>query len=528
MEFWAGKVAIVTGASAGIGTATSKALVGHGVKVVGLARRMDKLQELAQELGKDKFYPLQCDVRKEEDIIKVFKWIEKTFGGASILVNNAGVISLSSVTGKKTATEEYRKVVETNLIAPAIFAREFSQSIKKRNVPGHIVNINSILGHYADTFTIPIGLYAPSKYGLTALGTGLRHEFIISKLKIKVTSVSPGFVMTEMVGPVPKHVLDNMPILQDKDIANAVIYALGTPQGVEIVEVTVMAQNEIIGVPAAMKRQYIGSKHLSFMDRWVGKVAIVTGASVGIGAAIAKSLVDHGVKVVGLSRRLDKLQELAKELDKDMFYPIECDLRKEEHIVNAFEWIQTKFGGADALINNAGVADQSMIIESPTEEYRKVLDTNVIAPAICVREFTQSIKQRKVFGHIININSMAGHFPESIHLPIGMYGASKSALNALSTEIRHEILQAQLNIKVTSISPGAVMTDMLRGVVKLQSIIDKIPTLKDKDIADAVIYALQTPQGVEVYDIFLMPQNSALGSSGRHLQPMEKKDTSLN
>ncbi|XP_054004161.1 farnesol dehydrogenase-like isoform X1 [Hylaeus anthracinus] len=260
MEFWAGKVAIVTGASAGIGTATSKALVGHGVKVVGLARRMDKLQELAQELGKDKFYPLQCDVRKEEDIIKVFKWIEKTFGGASILVNNAGVISLSSVTGKKTATEEYRKVVETNLIAPAIFAREFSQSIKKRNVPGHIVNINSILGHYADTFTIPIGLYAPSKYGLTALGTGLRHEFIISKLKIKVTSVSPGFVMTEMVGPVPKHVLDNMPILQDKDIANAVIYALGTPQGVEIVEVTVMAQNEIIGVPAAMKRQYIGSK----------------------------------------------------------------------------------------------------------------------------------------------------------------------------------------------------------------------------------------------------------------------------
>ncbi|XP_054004162.1 farnesol dehydrogenase-like isoform X2 [Hylaeus anthracinus] len=258
MEFWAGKVAIVTGASAGIGTATSKALVGHGVKVVGLARRMDKLQELAQELGKDKFYPLQCDVRKEEDIIKVFKWIEKTFGGASILVNNAGVISLSSVT--ETATEEYRKVVETNLIAPAIFAREFSQSIKKRNVPGHIVNINSILGHYADTFTIPIGLYAPSKYGLTALGTGLRHEFIISKLKIKVTSVSPGFVMTEMVGPVPKHVLDNMPILQDKDIANAVIYALGTPQGVEIVEVTVMAQNEIIGVPAAMKRQYIGSK----------------------------------------------------------------------------------------------------------------------------------------------------------------------------------------------------------------------------------------------------------------------------
>ncbi|XP_076181385.1 farnesol dehydrogenase-like [Ptiloglossa arizonensis] len=248
------------------------------------------------------------------------------------------------------------------------------------------------------------------------------------------------------------------------------------------------------------------------MDRWVGKVAIVTGASAGIGLVIAKSLVDHGVKVVGLARRLDKLQELKEELKKDMFYPIECDLRKEENILDTFKWIEKELNGADILINNAGIANATFIIDGPIEEHRKVLDINVIAPAICAREFSQSIKKRNVPGHIININSMAGHFAETIHTPIGMYAASKYALNALSMEIRHELIEAKLSIKVTNISPGAVLTDMLKNIVKSKAIVDKIPTLKEKDISDAVMYALGTPQSVEIYDVFLMPANSPVGS----------------
>ncbi|XP_015433449.1 PREDICTED: farnesol dehydrogenase-like [Dufourea novaeangliae] len=140
------------------------------------------------------------------------------------------------------------------------------------------------------------------------------------------------------------------------------------------------------------------------MNRWEGKVAIVSGTSVGIGAAIAKSLVGHGVKVVGLARRREKLEELVDALGDDKFYPIVCDLRKEEDIKEAFKWTEEELGGADILINNAGVADQSLIIETSTEEYHKVLDTNVIAPAICAREFSQSIRKRDVPGHIINVN----------------------------------------------------------------------------------------------------------------------------
>lgn len=114
MNRWNGKVAIVTGASSGIGESTTEALVKHGVKVVGLARRVDRLKELAVKLGKDKFYPIQCDLRKEEDILKALKWVEKELGGADILVNNAGVIAMSPVIGKVSLLFEIKSVQKKN------------------------------------------------------------------------------------------------------------------------------------------------------------------------------------------------------------------------------------------------------------------------------------------------------------------------------------------------------------------------------------------------------------------------------
>ncbi|XP_043265054.1 farnesol dehydrogenase-like [Colletes gigas] len=246
------------------------------------------------------------------------------------------------------------------------------------------------------------------------------------------------------------------------------------------------------------------------MERWAGKVAIVTGASTGIGAAIARSLVDNDVKVVGLARRMEKLQEVAGGLKKGMFHSIVCDVRKEEDILKAFEWTKKKFGGADILVNNAGVATQTSIIDTPTEEYRKIIDINVIAPAICAREFIQSIKERNGAGHIINISSLAGRHAECVKIPMGMYCASKYALNALTTELRHEIIYNKLNIKITIVSPGAVLTDMLKDIVKSDAILNNLPALKETDIADGVIYTLKTPQGAEVHDMLIMPQNTLL------------------
>ncbi|XP_015433466.1 PREDICTED: farnesol dehydrogenase-like [Dufourea novaeangliae] len=250
------------------------------------------------------------------------------------------------------------------------------------------------------------------------------------------------------------------------------------------------------------------------MERWSGKVAIVTGASSGIGAAITESLVEHGVKVVAVARRLNKLQELAANHGKDKIYPIQCDVTKEEEILRVFQWVKEKLGGADVLVNNAGALDITPIIDSPTEDFRRVVDTNLIAPAICSREFCQSVKKRNAYGHIININSIAGHYAEAIQTPIGIYGASKYGLTALTVELRNEVLQAKLRIRITNISPGTVLTDMFTNVAAGQIDLNKMIILRGKDIANSVVYALGTPEGAEIYQLTIVPDKSLVGLPG--------------
>ncbi|XP_076646771.1 uncharacterized protein LOC143355640 [Halictus rubicundus] len=527
MDQWSGKVALVSGSSSGIGAEISRSLVKHGVKVVGLARRSEKLEELATELGKDMFHPMKCDVSEEDDILRAFKWTELNLGGIDILVNNAGVAIMSMVID--TPTEVYRKTIDTNLIAPAICAREFAKSIKKRNACGHILNINSIAGHYPETFHVPIGLYGASKAGLLSLGAELRTEAMLSKLKMRVTSISPGAVLTDMLKEATKagdKIADMMPVLKEKDIADAVIYALSAPQSAEIYELTIVPQASTIGITKLTssilqdinKECGVNQMHnnvtstVSFkMEQWAGKVAIVTGASSGIGRDVVKSLVNHAVKVVGLARRIDKLQELAKQLGKDKFYPVQCDLVKEDDILRAFNWVEQNLGGANILVNNAGTICGIPIIESPTEQYRTVIDTNLIAPAICAREFAKSIKKRKTRGHIININSITGHYAEAIQTPLGMYSASKYGVTALTTELRHEFIIAKLDIRVTSISPGAVHTELLTNLLRWSDeTAQKANILRNVHIADAVIYALGTPIGAEVFELTIIPQNAPI------------------
>ncbi|XP_015433467.1 PREDICTED: farnesol dehydrogenase-like [Dufourea novaeangliae] len=248
------------------------------------------------------------------------------------------------------------------------------------------------------------------------------------------------------------------------------------------------------------------------MERWSGKVAIVTGASSGIGAEITESLVEHGVKVVTLARRLNKLEELAANHGKDKIYPVQCDVTKEEEILQAFQWVEEKLGGADILVNNAGVLIATPVIGKATEDYRRVVDTNLIAPAICSREFCQSVKKRNAYGHIININSMAGHYAEAIQLSLGIYGASKYGLTALTVELRNEILQAKLRIRITNISPGTVLTDMFTNVAAGQiDLNNKMIILRGKDIANSVVYALGTPEGAEIHQLTIVPENSLAG-----------------
>ncbi|XP_017876985.1 farnesol dehydrogenase-like [Ceratina calcarata] len=186
------------------------------------------------------------------------------------------------------------------------------------------------------------------------------------------------------------------------------------------------------------------------MDQWRGKLAVVTGASSGIGAGIVAALLEHGVNVVGLARRLENMKALANRMKsaKGTFHPIACDLRKEPEILAAFQKVE-KLGGADILVNNAGLAFVGKIVDSNTECMKNILDVNVLAGAICVREAIKSMRNRQVKGHVLFINSTLGHIPALLESPLNLYETSKCAVTGLSAILRREMRQLQIPIKVS-------------------------------------------------------------------------------
>lgn len=192
------------------------------------------------------------------------------------------------------------------------------------------------------------------------------------------------------------------------------------------------------------------------MDRWIGKVAIVTGASVGIGAAITIDLLNAGVIVVGLARRVELIAELRNKVPESLagaLHAIKCDLTIESDILAAFEYTERVLGGADILINNAAILNTpgNLVDANNTAIMRQILDTNVLGLALCTREAFQSMKLRGVDGHVVMLSSVCGRLVPC--LPgagsLNMYVASKYALTAMAEQIRQEFYDLKTRIKIS-------------------------------------------------------------------------------
>lgn len=200
MSRWSEKLAVVTGASSGIGAAICIELVNAGLKVVGLARRQERVEELKSKLPAnlaDKLFSFKCDISKEEDIKAAFAWIESTFGGVDVLVNNAGIVRSTNLVSPDNTTA-IREVLDTNVMGVVLCTREAFQSMKSRNVDGHVILINSIVGHQVPFFAgirPSSNIYSPSKYAVTAMTEVFRQEFQSegTKIKITVSKVLPHF-----------------------------------------------------------------------------------------------------------------------------------------------------------------------------------------------------------------------------------------------------------------------------------------------------------------------------------------------
>jgi len=246
------------------------------------------------------------------------------------------------------------------------------------------------------------------------------------------------------------------------------------------------------------------------LDRWKGQVAVVTGASSGIGAALATRLVKEGLKVVGLARRVERVQELAKKLkgEKGELHAVKADITKEEDVIKAFKWIKDNLGSVHILVNNAGYFPNSNLTSGETKVWKAAFDLNVLGLSIATREAVKNMRENKIDGHIIHINSVLGH--RVINIPgLNVYAASKFAVTALTETLRQELNQIGSKIKISSVSPGLVETEMttLNNDVSedRKKLLSQLPILKPDDIVDGVVYVLSTPPHVQVHELTIQP-----------------------
>jgi NADP-dependent 3-hydroxy acid dehydrogenase YdfG len=236
-----GKVAIVTGASSGIGEATVQALAAEGAAVVAGARRKERLDSLVDAVTRDggKAIALEFDITDESQAHDLIQRTVEEFGRIDILVNNAGVMLLSTV--GKGLSDQWRQMFEVNVIG-LLYVTDAAIEHMKEHGSGHIVNISSVAGRKVTRASS--GVYAGSKHAVVAISEGLRQELLEDN--IRVTVVEPGAVATELTDHITDEDaresvsgLHELDILHSEDIANAIVYAVTQPERVSVNEILI-------------------------------------------------------------------------------------------------------------------------------------------------------------------------------------------------------------------------------------------------------------------------------------------------
>ena len=235
------------------------------------------------------------------------------------------------------------------------------------------------------------------------------------------------------------------------------------------------------------------------------KIALVTGASSGIGEACARALSGNGAKVILTGRNQTKLKELSEEIGGTF---LTANLSISEDIINLFESID---GSIDILVNNAGVAPKAHIIDGKIEAFESLLSINVLALTHCCQLALKKFDPKNG-GKIVNISSMSGHrVPPSG----GFYAATKFAVRAITEALRYELKSKGNKTRVAMISPGFVDTPLLENYFRgdeetLTALRQDIEMLKPQDIARTLIHILETPNHVEIGDVMMRPSDQKI------------------
>jgi NAD(P)-dependent dehydrogenase (short-subunit alcohol dehydrogenase family) len=231
-------------------------------------------------------------------------------------------------------------------------------------------------------------------------------------------------------------------------------------------------------------------------------VAVVTGASKGLGAHISEMLVEQDATVYGLARSTDSLDALQDDLGPD-FHPIACDVRKEDQVAAAFDTVHDDAGRLDVLINNAGLGQFGPVDDLDTDTFDVQMDTNVRGVFLCTREAVPPMRAQNESrqpsgfgGHIINIASIAGLLGNP---NLSAYNASKFAVRGFSESVMKEVRED--GIRVTCLYPGSVETNFfdVAGVDMTEN------PLQPADVAATVQHVLESPTNHLISEVVLRP-----------------------
>lgn len=241
------------------------------------------------------------------------------------------------------------------------------------------------------------------------------------------------------------------------------------------------------------------------MSNLSGKTAIITGASSGIGAAIAMHLAEEGTNVVLAARRknmLDELVESINEKNSGQAIAVETDVTSKDEVDLLADKTVDTFGEVDIYVNNAGLMLLSTIQKSHVDEWDQMVDVNIKGVLYGINSVLPKMLERKT-GHLVNVASVAGHEVSKVN---AVYSATKFAVRALSMGLEKEL--ARTGVRVTNISPGAVDTDLAsRGTDEelINNVKGSRRKLEADDIARAVVYAVTQPDYVNVNEVTVRP-----------------------
>ena len=243
-----------------------------------------------------------------------------------------------------------------------------------------------------------------------------------------------------------------------------------------------------------------------------GTVALVTGASSGIGEATARELARQGAAVALVARRVDRLEDLAERIcgDGGTALTIEADVTDEPRAVAAVERCVSELGRLDTLVNNAGMMLLGPVRGAPLDEWERMIDINLLGLLYCTRAALPHLleaaeREPRRVADLVNISSVAGRVARS---GSGVYNLTKHGVGAFSEALRQEVTAR--HVRVSLVEPGAVATELSghnrpEVLEQIRGRFDGVERLQADDIADAIAYIVTRPRHVAVNEMLVRP-----------------------